>query len=242
MSILSSQSTPDIQEITDNVSEPHATKTGSVTLTRKLRRLICNGKQLNDLHIDAYQNLIRSKFPLLGGLQNTVCQHSHSLNFKEINYQIIHVRGNHWILLEITKDEANQPNVCIYDSTYDNVDLKTHFVISQLVHFEGKSIPLKIMNISKQTGITDCGLYAIANLTALTLGNVDPTSVVFDQNEFRSHYLECLEKQNVKDFPVLKHRRIAAKFKHLDHILIYCFCRCSDDGTKMVVCEQCQEW
>ena len=152
------------------------------------------------------------------------------------------MRGNHWILLEITTDEANQPNVCIYDSTYDNVDLKTNFVISQLVHFEGKSIPLKIMNISKQTGITDCGLYAIANLTALTLGNVDPTSVVFDQNELRSHYLDCLEKQNVKDFPVLKHRRIAAKFKHLDHILIYCFCRCSDDGTKMVVCEQCQEW
>ena len=30
MSILSSQS---MQEITDNVSEPHATKTGSVTLT-----------------------------------------------------------------------------------------------------------------------------------------------------------------------------------------------------------------
>ena len=131
-----------------------------------------------------------------------MCQNSHSLNLKAINYQIIHVRSNHWALLQIIKDEANQPNI------YDDVDVKTIFVISQLIRFEGKSIPLRIMNVSKQVGITDCGLYAIANLTALILGNVEPTSVVFDQRELRSHYLECLENQNVMDFPVLKHRRI----------------------------------
>ena len=156
--------------------------------------------------IFTYQSLVRSKFPLLGGLQSTVCQNSHPLNLKAINYQIIHVRSNHWALLQIIKDQANQPNVSIYDSAYDDVDVKTNFVISQL-------IPLRIMNVSKQVGITDCGLYAIANLTALALGNVEPTNVVFDQREFRSHYLECLENQKVMDFPVLKHRRIQTKFK-----------------------------
>ena len=198
--------------------------------------------QLNDLHIEAYQSLVRSKFPLLGGLQSTVCQNSHPLNLKAINYQIIHVRSNHWALLQIIKDEANQPNVSIIDSAYDDVDVKTNFVISQLIRFEGKSIPLRIMNVSKQAGITDCGLYAIANLTALVLGNVEPTNVVFYQRELRSHYLECLENQKVMDFPVLKHRRIQTKFKTLESILIYCSCHCGDDGLKMVVCEQCEEW
>ena len=103
-------------------------------------------------------------------------------------------------MLQIIKDEANQPNVSIYDSAYDDVDVKTNFVISQLIRFEGKSIPLRIMNVSKQVGITDCGLYAIANLTALVLGNVEPTNVVFDQRKLRSHYLECLENQKVMDF------------------------------------------
>ena len=69
--------------------------------------------------------------------------------------------------------------------------MKTYFVISKLIRFEGESIPLRIMNALKQAGITDCGLYAIANLTALVLGNVEPINVVFDQRELRSHYLEC---------------------------------------------------
>ena len=245
ISFISKQSKSDIQEITDDISEPQvieATRIWSFTLTRRLKQQICNGMQLNDLHIEAYQSLVRSKFPLLGGLQSTVCQNSHPLNLKAINYQIIHVRSNHWALLQIIKDEANQPNVSIIDSAYDDVDVKTNFVISQLIRFEGKSIPLRIMNVSKQVGITDCGLYAIANLTALVLGNVEPTNVVFDQRELRSHYLECLENQKVMDFPVLKHRRIQTKFKTLESILIYCFCHCGDDGLKMVVCEQCEEW
>ena len=135
-----------------------------------------------------------------------MCQNSHPLNLKAINYQIIHVRSNHWALLQIIKDEI--------DSAYDDIDVKTNFVISQLIRFEGKSIPLRIMNVSKQVGITDCGLYAIANLTALVLGKVEPTNVVFDQRELRSHYLECLENQKVMDFPVLKHRRYSNKVQN----------------------------
>ena len=78
------------------------------------------------------------------------------------------MRSNHWALLQIIKDEANQPNVSKYDSAYDDVGVKTNFVISQLIRFEGKYIPLRIMKVSKQVGITDCGLYAIANLKCQT--------------------------------------------------------------------------
>jgi len=76
------------------------------------------------------------------------------------------------------------------------------------------------MNIPKKTGSTNCGLYTIANLTALTLGNFDPTSVVFNQNELRSHYLECLEKNMSKIFLFLKHHHITAKFSNLNPLVI----------------------
>ena len=126
LSLISNQLKFDIQEITDDISEPQvidATRIGSFTLTRRLKQQICNGMQLNDLHIEAYQSLVQSKFPLLGG-QSTVCQNSHPLNLKAIHYQIILVRSNHWALLQIIEDEANQPNVSIYDSAYDDVDVK----------------------------------------------------------------------------------------------------------------------
>ena len=75
-------------------------------------------------------------------------------------------------------------------------------------------------------------------MTALVLGNVEPTNVVFDQTELRSHYLECLVNKKVMDFPVLNHRHIQTKLKTLESILIYCSCHCGDDGLKMVVCEE----
>ena len=35
---------------------------------------------------------------------------------------------------------------------------------------------------------------------------------------------------------------VQSKLKTLELILIYCSCHCGDDGLKMVVCEQCEEW
>jgi len=72
----------------------------------------------------------------------------------------------------------------------------------------------------KLLGSTDCDLYAIANLTALTFGNFAPTGGAFDQNELRSRYFECLEKRYVKDFPILKNWCRAAKFPNLDPLVI----------------------
>ena len=41
------------------------------------------------------------------------------------------------------------------------------------------------MNMAKQSGSADCGLYTLANLTSLLL-KTDPTTVIFDKDELLS--------------------------------------------------------
>ena len=46
----------------------------------------------------------------------------------------------------------------------------------------------------------DCGLFAVANATALCIGD-DPTSLVYNQDEMRDHLLSCLETETMAVFP-----------------------------------------
>ena len=47
------------------------------------------------------------------------------------------------------------------------------------------------MNVHKQTGTIDCELFAIATVTCL-LFDRDPTTVLFDQEALRQHFVKIL--------------------------------------------------
>ena len=55
-------------------------------------------------------------------------------------------------------------------------------------------LTVNLMNTAEQTGVADCGLYALAVATCL-LHNQDPTSVVFNQEELRTHFCQSLDKR-----------------------------------------------
>ena len=66
------------------------------------------------------------------------------------------------------------------------------------------------MNLYKQTGVSDCALYVMAVATSLA-SNADPASVIFDQVDLRSHFLQCMETgKKMARFPVTKKRRPAS--------------------------------
>ena len=46
--------------------------------------------------------------------------------------------------------------------------------------------------MNKQRGAADCALYAMAVATCLAFQN-DPTTLVFDQEELRPHYIEIMQ-------------------------------------------------
>ena len=144
--------------------------------------------------------------------------------------------NSHWATLEVCSGDVH-----LYDSAYTSAVDHTLKIIAQLLHSKESCIQVQVMNTAKQKGSTDCGLYAIATLTCLAL-NVDPTSVVFDQEQLRTHLIRCLEKEEISEFPVIKRRRPASRVTKIEICLVYCYCRLPDNEEKMVLCEKCEEW
>lgn len=76
------------------------------------------------------------------------------------------------------------------------------------------------MNVGKQTGATDCGLFALANLTCLVLG-LDPVRITYYQQEMREHLVGCFEKRIISPFPIAKTRKTSNIIKKVINIEIF---------------------
>jgi len=112
--------------------------------------------------------------------------------------QIIHSRGDHWIVAtSVNVETANQ--VKIFDSIYDCIDEDTCKIISNI--FGSSAIPCTV-KILKQSGVDDCGLFAIANAASICFGQ-DPAANVFDQSLMRLHLAQCIDKKMITLFPTL---------------------------------------
>ena len=123
---------------------------------------VLQGKQLCDLHINAFRCLLKTSFPHIDGFQNTLFQDRNPLKRTpgNLTVQIVHVRNCHWASLAIESDQVN-----LYDSAYSSVCKNTMKTIANLVQCKDKALAVHLLNTSKQTGAADGGLYALAFAT-----------------------------------------------------------------------------
>ena len=83
----------------------HWAKCGGISLSKKDLQRLTGGKELSDLHINAFQNLVKGQFNSIGGLQSTLLQQKKSplSNKKEENLQAINIpispTVKHWAVL-----------------------------------------------------------------------------------------------------------------------------------------------
>ena len=104
----------------------------------------------------------------MAGLQDTVRSQNVSFNRIAGPYiQIAHVNGNHWVTLE----GAHGSMVRVYDSKYQYISESTQKIISCMTMPDRNYIDVHIQNTQKQSGSSDCGLYAIAFAVELCFGN-----------------------------------------------------------------------
>lgn len=98
------------------------------------------------------------------------------------------------------------------------------------------------MNVSKQQGRNDCGLFAIAFAERLLAGE-DPCSVTFNQREMRSHLMECLEAGRIRSFPETGFR-VCRRPVALEYTAeLFCICRqIYVKNDNMIQCKACHEW
>ena len=107
--------------------------------------------------------------------------------------QIVHTRGNHWIVATMLGYPLGSPKV--FDSLYDSIDQTRSTLLLSLYG----SSP-KIEKGPKQVGVRDCGVYAIATATLLASGG-NPWSVTINQLAMREHLLKCFENFQLTPFP-----------------------------------------
>lgn len=222
-------------------------KHGGILLTKKEKHEILNKKELSDMHINAFQNLMKRSYPHISGLQNTLLQNT-AMNCKlpretSMVLQIIHIktspRSGHWAALQIFENDE----VHLYDSAYTSAVGDSKETIAKLIHSEKDYIKINIMNVSKQRGTVDCGLYAIATIVGLAQGNSDNIiGNIFHQDEMRPHLIKILESGNVLPFPAAKKRRVQDKILQVELCQIYCSCRLPDTGSTMICCDHCDKW
>jgi len=197
---------------------------------------------MNDRLINAGLSLLRQKIPNIVGLKNVVSVRTSGFSeeHREDEFvQIINCFDNHWIC--ITNKNCKQNEVKVYDSMRTgDVCINGKEIITLLVKTSRKYLSLTFPDVQQQQGGSDCGLYALAFSYSLCSG-IDPARLSYHQNEFRSHYLRCLENEEITDFP---HDEITKNLGKslLRRVKVYCTCRLPYTGDSMVQCSKCLEW
>jgi len=95
---------------------------------------------------------------------------------------------------------ADPIQVNVYDTLYNNQDVDTLSAISGSLEVFRPPVIVNLMNIGKQKGCNDCGLFAVVVLTSLANG-VDVTKAKFDQALMRPHLVNCIDSKEMTPFP-----------------------------------------
>ena len=145
---------------------------------------------------------------------------------------------NHWICVSTVGCKPSCINV--YDSLHGRLDTHTRKLLADLLQSKQQHIEICYPDVQWQSGVSDCGLFAIAFATSICFSR-DPTTAAFIQSDMRNHFLSCIEARKLTGFPVRSNYR-RPKPVRKENLSIYCVCRLIDDGTEMVQCSSCENW
>ena len=132
----------------------------NIELTIVDRCIITSGNLLSDKHIDFAQALLRKHHKELTGLNSTLLLANHrNLASSAPSLQILHTRGNHWIVATTSGYPIGSPKV--FDSLHASIDLPMQKLLSLLY-----GSAAKVEYGPKQLGVKDCGVYTIATASS----------------------------------------------------------------------------
>ena len=166
-----------------------------IELTETDRSIITSGNMLTDKHINFAQEILKMQFHNLKGLQSTLVLSKHQKLPATSQYlQIVHCRGNHWI---VVSNIHSSPKVLqVFDSLYSSVDGMT---MKLLIKLFGEGVIIEMGNCPLQNGTADCGVFAIATCVALANHRQPEKKVV--QEKMRDHLVKCFENFSLTAFP-----------------------------------------
>ena len=220
--------------------------------------LLINGNWLSDSHMRAANEIASKQFPELNGFQDTVkIPHRGKSNewvipddcLKSIHhqYRCIIQAIPIWVLSFQFKDDNR---VYLIDSLFANQTIPTSLKI-QLAQIYGKGkkkIEIVVPLVKTQTGVSDCGPFAIANMIEFCLGNFYKnkssdflTCGDLVQDMLRGHLIKCFEKGRFSEFFTVSSK--GSIIKCLYHVIdLECVCGLPNEYANMVGCDGCNRW
>ena len=191
------------------------------------------------------------QFRTFGGFQETIYlavpEHPYKSTSEKF-IQLVNINNIHWVCVSNVLSSSGV--VEVYDSkpNFSIGSSVLHEQVAKILRIEGKSFKLNHVDVQRQLGSNDCGLYAIANAVTLCFGG-DPHSINYDQESFRVHLAKCFESQIITMFPVANNQRRLTRRRLLSthNINVFCTCRLpwnKNDSKKgpLVQCKVCKEW
>jgi len=202
---------------------------------------------LNDNIINAAQQLLTRQYTSVSGLKDTVLVAASACDVMlesdiTINaVQVVHDNGKqHWLC--VTNKHCSAGHLRIYCSLQMTPSVQCLATIANLFRMQSPSLTVDIMNVVRQRGAVDCGLFAIAYADILARDQ-HPCNVNLDQLQMRRHLIRCLAAKHITPFPVTKFRTIRRHVVRSVVVSLYCVCRSThSSGEKMLQCDQCREW
>lgn len=208
-------------------------------------------KWLTDKHVRAVNSLLSSQFPTLNGLQDPLQvaipdkpYESASNNF----IQVINITNSHWVC---ASNVICPPGVVeVYDSkpNFSIGSSALHEQVAKILKTSENSFQLNHVDVQRQRGPDDCGLFTIANATTLCFGK-DPNCESYEQSELRGHLAKCFKLQEISMFPMADRPRRLPRGRILKRKRIDIFCTCRlpwniNDSNRgaLVKCQTCKQW
>ena len=116
---------------------------------------------------------------------------------------VLNIDGNPWIT--VSNIGCNINHVKVYDSLYRIIPKsgRQKFLASlaMLLNTHEQYIKIEWVDMNKQKGGHDCGLFAIASAVCLSNGG-DPRKQAFDQSVTREHLALCVDCEEISSFLV----------------------------------------
>ena len=163
-----------------------------------------NSAWLNASIIDASQRVLAQQFKK-GGLQEVGNGLTMSFQIEPGEFiQVLHDPNGHWVC--VSNIGAAQNEVFVYDSLFSACSSEVVQAIMCILQPTVSTIRLSFVEVHKQSGGADCGVFAIANATILCMG-LQPGKYVLDQQRIRKHLIDCLNSRKFSMFPIRRERR-----------------------------------
>ena len=140
--------------------------------------------------------------------------------------------------MEMLNINCLENTIKVYDSAYSYLPHEEEVLVASLVATQANKLKVIFPNVALQTNGYDCGLYAIANATALAFGR-NPSTQTYIPKLMRFHLYKCLENKQLELFPITSSKPKRKPHKKEFDVPLYCLCHMPDTRTLYIYCDIC---